>query len=553
MQRLPLPSSGVISPSPYGSWRPYQKETTSKARNALNDGNNVIISAPVGSGKSLINIKIAEGRTAYYVVSTKNLQDQIADSFKGNVAVLKGRDNYVCRGDKNLTCANCLRTLNTCPVDKTDLHCSDCELMRKHKCPCAGCYYDMAKDDALHSDMAVVNTSLLLTASFLKKREVIIVDEAHLLEQTILSHVKVTFREDTAWYKSLTTSANLFAETGNKEMHFDEYIILLTNILDDIREQIRKLDVKFAGIRRWDKRKSDLLKTHNRIEKLANKIAFLLNDYDMYEEPWVVVKEKTYDKRIHKYVSHISFLPISARRFLGRVLTKGEQFILSSATPPDPMELGKHKSTSEISTIEVPSTFPKEHRPIILDYAGRMGMKYRNVTIPKMAHKIEFLSADDPAIVHCHSYKIATSISENFSSSAKKKCILQKDRDRDLERFKNEGGIFLSVNMNDGISLDDDLCRVNILAKIPFPNLKDAQVEARRKRDGDWWMNRQVAREITQAYGRSTRSKDDWSRFYILDGDFVWFYKRNIGNFPKWFTEATVGNGFKQQRMISNT
>jgi Rad3-related DNA helicase len=241
---------------------------------------------------------------------------------------------------------------------------------------------------------------------------------------------------------------------------------------------------------------------------------------------------------MHKYIKTVSFAPISASRFLGKVLDKGKQFVLSSATPPNTEDLRSYleENRKKITTIEVPSTFPREHRPILMDYAGKMGMKYRDKTIPKMAKKIEVLSADRPTIVHCHSYKIATAIAENISPG--KDYILQSDREQDLERFRREGGIFLSVNMNDGVSLDGDTCRINILAKIPFPNLKDAQVEARRKYEGDGWMNRQVARQITQAYGRTTRSKDDWSRFYILDSDFSWFYQRNKGYFPKWFREA---------------
>ena len=95
--------------------------------------------------------------------------------------------------------------------------------------------------------------------------------------------------------------------------------------------------------------------------------------------------------------------------------------------------------------------------------------------------------------------------------------------------------------MDDGISLDDDICRVNILAKVPYPNFKDPQIEKRRKLEGDRFIDIIVTRKIAQAYGRATRSENDWSRFYILDLDFKFFFNINKDLFPEWFKEAIVG------------
>ena len=96
MQEIKTEPFPEIDPYPFKGWRSNQEESIVSARELLSKGKNVIMSAPTGAGKSLINLKIAEGRTgwAYYIVSTKGLQDQIEDTFGNMVGVLKGRSNY---------------------------------------------------------------------------------------------------------------------------------------------------------------------------------------------------------------------------------------------------------------------------------------------------------------------------------------------------------------------------------------------------------------------------------------------------------------------------
>jgi Rad3-related DNA helicases len=232
----------------------------------------------------------------------------------------------------------------------------------------------------------------------------------------------------------------------------------------------------------------------------------------------------------------LSFFPITAKRFLNIILDKGDRFVLSSATPPFKEELGPFGDNVEV--IEVSSAFPVKNRPIYLDYVGYMSLSNRAKTIPKMAEKIKEL-ATERTVVHCHSYGIANDIAKYLDYD----CILQRQgkREEDLGQFKDGGcKIFLSVNMENGISLDDELCRVNILAKVPYPNLKDPQIQKRRELEGDRFMNIMVARKITQAYGRATRSENDWSHFYILDSNFKSFFRRNRELFPRWLKEAMV-------------
>jgi Rad3-related DNA helicase len=83
-----------------------------------------------------------------------------------------------------------------------------------------------------------------------------------------------------------------------------------------------------------------------------------------------------------------------------------------------------------------------------------------------------------------------------------------------------------------------DKCRTLIFVKVPFPDEGDMQVKARIAKEGRYWYNIQVMRSIVQGCGRAIRAVDDWCKTYILDSDFIWFYKQYSNMFPKWFREA---------------
>ena len=654
MQKIKLESTSTADPYPFKEWRSNQEEAIVSARESLVKGKNVILSAPTGAGKSLINFKLAEGAKqdawAYYIVSTKGLQDQIEDTFGDMVGVLKGRSNYSClRGFRNA--GECPRAvLNVCPIDNKAKSCYGCP--NRSNCECVQlCPYEIAKREALRSPILVTNFQMFLTAPFFKgekrKRDILIIDEAQNIEKAILSHASVNFREDEI---DISVFKNTLSEGKDKnEMIMDdvlpwmedqknvvgnkvralilEYMKFLSdqNIDDEdagfgtndpiikeccmilgitissgiagIKKAYRRLALKHhpdtskssntadkfivateayntllaypelaiqkqgvgedqeakpketKGKNKWSRysknekdeeakkngdKLSDLIRRIKKEKRIFDSIRKLLWEYKERKEIWIVGVSENYDRRKKEVITSLVFEPITMSPFLSELFGKGRNFVLSSATPPLPEELGEYGK--DIRTIELPSTFPVENRPIYLDFVGKMGVRYRNKTIPKMAAKIDDI-ADDQTIVHCHSYKIASEISKHLKNDH----ILQSNRDGDLDEFKKgKAKIFLSVDMIDGVSLDDGACRNNVLIKVPFPYLGDKRVKKRIELYGYTWANIQTARKIIQAYGRSTRSKEDWSRFHILDSDFAWFYKQNKQFFPEWFSEAII-------------
>jgi Rad3-related DNA helicase len=78
--------------------------------------------------------------------------------------------------------------------------------------------------------------------------------------------------------------------------------------------------------------------------------------------------------------------------------------------------------------------------------------------------------------------------------------------------------IFLSVSMTEGISLDQDKARWQVIAKASYPFLGDERVNYRVNELNDWaWYSGQAAIALQQAVGRGMRSQNDHCINYILD------------------------------------
>lgn len=106
--------------------------------------------------------------------------------------------------------------------------------------------------------------------------------------------------------------------------------------------------------------------------------------------------------------------------------------------------------------------------------------------------------------------------------------------------------------MDRGVDLPGDLCRVIVVAKIPFPNLGDKRTNARlyRTKDGEFWYAVNTVRSLVQMPGRAVRSADDWAVTYILDHQFttiVWAKSKRL--LPGWW-KAAVNWSFPAHRLL---
>ncbi|XP_063810095.1 Fanconi anemia group J protein isoform X3 [Pseudophryne corroboree] len=119
----------------------------------------------------------------------------------------------------------------------------------------------------------------------------------------------------------------------------------------------------------------------------------------------------------------------------------------------------------------------------------------------------------------------------------------------DAIRYKREkdGALLIAVcrgKVSEGLDFSDDNARAVITVGIPFPNVKDLQVELKRKYNdqhsksrgllpGSQWYEIQAYRALNQALGRCIRHKNDWGALILVDDRFR-MNPKYINGLSKW-------------------
>jgi ATP-dependent DNA helicase DinG len=193
------------------------------------------------------------------------------------------------------------------------------------------------------------------------------------------------------------------------------------------------------------------------------------------------------------------------------------------------------------SYYEIPSPFDLKNRPIYYLKIGRMSFNSKEETFKKQVvwvKKILSKYKDKKGIIHTANYEITEWIKENIMDS---RLLFHNTEDRNeiLEHHltSKEPTILVSPSMMEGISLDDDLARFQIIMKIPFPSLASKKIKTRQKIKPEWYSYK-ACLDTIQASGRGNRSTTDYCDTFILDSNFSDLLKYNSNLLPQYFTES---------------
>jgi Rad3-related DNA helicase len=549
---------------PAPDYREHQQEAVVDILHDLyvSDNDVVTLSAPTGAGKSLILHGVMAvldnefEKDAFFTTPLNALIDQIdGDEFiSDDVVTLKGKNNYSCvhRQDRGA------------PVDK-----AVCQRVSEFQCEhkeqhheAGGCPYYGRKHVAQNHPEVVTNLSYLMANSMipeehgLSNRELVVVDECQKIEDFALNFVGVTVSEHSV--PVVWDDISRPPQTENVDQ-LSEW--LESEVLMKVQRKLEQFESK-------PELREEEVDQRDDLQEFARKVQNLLSDVQNHH--WVASVEgrspqsantaSSHEVANHDYEENkVEFNPIFVGRFLDRFLwSQGHKVVLSSATIPKGgflEEIGLDDRS--VGNVEVESTFPPERRGVYTDeVVGKMTMGERDQTIPKMARKIAELANHHEGkrgFIHCHSYKIAQRLYDALPASTRERTTLQDgdDREQSLEDWLNSpidqkgfqddrgGQIFLSVAMDEGISLDDNDARWQVIAKAAYPFMGAKRVEYRMDELDDWtWYANKASIALQQAVGRGMRSKNDWCHTYILDTSAVQLIERNEHLFEDWFKSA---------------
>uniref|UniRef100_A0A3Q3L5G2 DNA 5'-3' helicase n=1 Tax=Mastacembelus armatus TaxID=205130 RepID=A0A3Q3L5G2_9TELE len=114
--------------------------------------------------------------------------------------------------------------------------------------------------------------------------------------------------------------------------------------------------------------------------------------------------------------------------------------------------------------------------------------------------------------------------------------------------IKNDGALLMAVcrgKVSEGLDFTDDNARAVVTIGIPFPNIKDLQVElkmryndqhckARGLLPGRCWYEIQAYRALNQALGRCIRHRNDWGALILVDDRYRNNPNKYITGLSKW-------------------
>ncbi|NXL93809.1 FANCJ protein, partial [Alectura lathami] len=116
---------------------------------------------------------------------------------------------------------------------------------------------------------------------------------------------------------------------------------------------------------------------------------------------------------------------------------------------------------------------------------------------------------------------------------------------------EKDGALLIAVcrgKVSEGLDFCDENARAVITIGIPFPNVKDLQVELKRKYNdqhkttrgllpGSQWYEIQAYRALNQALGRCIRHKSDWGALILVDDRFRNNPNKYITGLSKWIRQ----------------
>ena len=479
---------------PFKSPRAGQLETISEIIDAISRGYRyIVLEAGTGTGKSAIAATLSSIYDSSYILTvTKQLQDQYLEDFT-NLSLVKGRANFTCSKDLARKCdeGKCITEGEPCQN------------------PLENCDYHTQKQVALNSKAVISNYHyMFLELNYVKdftKRQLLICDEAHNLENVIMSQLKLEFSlSDLKSYLKYDVTDEMIYELESGD--YDVWLLFIQEVRD---RYIKELD-KIADVKR---------------PHLMEKIAFIKSEIagcshfieNIAYDPYSWVFDYNQDFEI------LEFKPLKIDNYAKNTLLEyGEVCIFMSASILDWKFFSKCLGIAEgeIYPIRRKSPFDLGRNPVRSLDEFDLSHKCIAKNAPKTVDVVRSIldkHKSEKGIIHTVSASCRDYLVSNLNDPRLIDHNTQ-NRAEQLEKFKKSVDplVLVSPSMSEGVDLPGDLCRFQIIYKLPYPDLGDKQIRLRANADEDWY-NYKTSLALIQAYGRGMRFEDDYCVTYFID------------------------------------
>lgn len=505
----------------------------------VNNKKNVVLCLDTGAGKSVIAAVISEclrkltqpALPTFILMHQNTLTKQYHDSFKDNgedkFALIKGAVNYKCNYLRKKL-SNNFTMADECQKE----HMSAADVSRN----CHSCEYAESRKLLNTTHNLITNYSYFfiskLWADHLDNRDFHIFDEAHLINDI--------FSEHSAIYVS---DKRLTEYIGELEDEGLAIFLPEVNILRDLRAQIINNKVtednfcEFLTILNgsYSRIESEFSTMAEESDNLAGKVKYSkkhkkyknlnckIGDYFHYGYECVFDSTPNIE---------FSVKPIFIGDMIEAFSSKFNLFMSATITQEYAETTFKLKD-SETAFVTDNPTFDPENRPIY--FLGKSVLNYNSMKdketlkeIVLLARKITELHDKDKGIILTPSFKVNEMLGNLINNVKVFEHTRGIDTSKLIKEFENckEPCVLISPSLYEGLDLDGDSSRYQIIVKTPYPSLGDKRTAyIADKYPEVYKMN--TLYKILQGIGRSVRSADDWACSYFIDKNSFYLYNTN--------------------------
>lgn len=446
---------------------------------------------------------------SFVLTITKSLQDQYLKLFDDS-KLLKGKTNYQCQVDENF-----------------DVESAPCVLANKLKEDCWSknlCPYYNARNTALTEKFSILNYKMFLSLpNHVKRKNFIICDEASELEDELVKRFSAFIEYDKLRNFGVEVMPLVTESIQKTRAWLYDLIFNLSELIGTLQNRYNK---KITNLSPIDKIKIRYLKN------LYNNLTVIESLWDECE--FVVEKDS----------QRASFTPLKVDKLSKYIFDYGENILLMSATIIDHKNYAKTLGIKDYEYVEVDSTFESSKSPIYVTSKNKLNYKNIKTELPEIVNKIKQICEfhkDEKGIIHTHTMEITEYLKHRLSDTRFLYREIGSKNEDILKDHINSSKptILVSPSLAFGIDLKDELARFQIIVKLPYLPLSSKRIKKLFDLDNNWYIDKML-NALVQSCGRATRSKNDYSTTYILDGNIVDVLKKYKDKLPKYFIERII-------------
>lgn len=521
------------------SFRDHQREIIIEAAVSLvvDDNDVVVIEGPTGIGKSAINYVLGMIMgSSFYTTPQRSLRNQLQndDALSEGMKTLRARADYQCGAKPNYNCEEC-------PVNQSSSgSCANTE----------GCTYWSNKVSSVRSQMAGTTFAYLIVdgfiphrspdggdiLSFQKERDLLIVDECHTLEGQVAS--MFAGFSISPWSVPPEVYGKAKTQIGRKRdpsHHTD---------VQEILEGVKNRAEQFIEAHEGDES----------MESVVEDCENYIQKYNYFREEasegrdWVCNVGEVEHPNFGNEVPKLEMKPIKVDRFLReRVWDRAQKYVLSTATMPYRGDPGKWLDRiglgdRDFDVIRKPMPFPSDRREINRNYSiDKFSNNGDEENWHEIVQTVKMIAQENPGengLIHTASYDRAEKLVDDLPAGMAIQDEGKRDKEKLIEDWqKSSAQIVCSPSMMEGVDLKYDICRWQILLKVPYPNGYADNRVSWMLDQGNWdWYYQETGLKVFQSYGRAMRAEDDRMTYYVLDESFDDLLGKTDP--PRWILEA---------------